>query len=182
MKVPTHLQRIAVPENDRLRLQCHCGCGSFLLYRNGYSPEEQAVLDAYEAECSKLLRHGTIYGKSDADGTVHIYRRRFGLFRQEIVLPERPSFADITVIKAVCADCGTEHLLFDNRLHGCDASSEDETMSYEVTLYRPLLQKPHIVWIQLEWDDDSEDFGWIGIAVSASAKGRRRWVFDTETA
>ncbi len=182
MKVPSHLRQIAVEDRDRLRLQCPCGYGAFLLYRNAYSPEEQAVLEAYETKCSKLLGYGAIYGASDADGTVHIYRRRFGLFRQEIVLPQRPSFADITVIKAVCADCGTEHLLFDNRLHGYDASSEDETMSYKVTLYRPMLQKPHIVWVQLEWDDDPENFGWIGIAVSASVKGQRRWVFEAETA
>ncbi|MBQ4345693.1 MAG: hypothetical protein IJC75_01005 [Oscillospiraceae bacterium] len=182
MKVPTHLRQIAVPENDRLRLQCPCGCGSFLLYRNGYSPEEQAVLDAYEAECSKLLRHGTICGKSDADGTVHIYRRRFGLFRQEIVLPERPFFADITVIKAICAECNTEHLLFDNRLHGYDALTEQETIPYTVTLYRPMTKKPCIIWIQLEWDDDPDAFGWIGIGVSSSANGKMRRVFDAETA
>lgn len=182
MKIPSHLQQIAVEDRDRLRLQCHCGCESFLLYRNAYSPDEQAVLDAYHRECSRLLGHGAIYGTSDADGTVHTYRRRFGFFRQEIILPQSPCFADIAVIEAVCANCGAEHLLFDNRMHGCDASAEDKTTSYEVTLYRPLLQKPHIVWIQLEWDDDPEDFGWIGIAVSSSAKGRRRWVFEAETA
>lgn len=167
-----------------LRLQCPCGCELFALFRNAYTPDEQAVLDAYNKECGRLLGHGAVYGASDADGTVHTYRRRFGLFRQEIILPECPSFSDITVIKAICANCGTEHLLFDNRLHGYDALTEAETdsASYEVTLYRPLVQKPHIVWIRLEWDDDPERFGWIGIAVSASAKGRRRWVFEAETA
>lgn len=182
MMIPSHLEHIAVAENGMLRLQCPCGRESFFLYRNAYSSEEQAVLDAYEAECSKLLGHGTIYGASDADGTVHTYRRRFGLFRQEIILPDRPLFADVTVIKALCADCGTEHLLFDNRLHGHDALSETETIPYPVTLYRPLVQKPHIVWMRLEWDDDPECFGWIGIAVSSSVNGKRRWVFEAETA
>ena len=182
MMITSHLEHIAVAENDMLRLQCPCGCELFLLYRNAYSSEEQAVLDAYEAECSKLLRHGTICGKSDADGTVHIYRRRFGLFRHEIILPERPSFADITVIKAICAECSTEHLLFDNRLHGYDALTEQETIPYTVTLYRPMTKKPYIIWIQLEWDDDPDDFGWIGIGVSSSVNGKMRRVFDAETA
>lgn len=182
MMIPSHLEHIAVAENDMLRLQCPCGCELFLLYRNAYSSEEQAVLDAYNKECGRLLGHGAVYGTSDADGTVHTYRRRFGLFRHEIILPERPFFADITVIKAICANCVTEHLLFDNRLHGYDALTEQETIPYTVTLYRPMTKKPYIIWIQLEWDDDPDDFGWIGIGVSASAKGRRRPVFETETA
>jgi len=45
-----------------------------------------------------------------------------------------------------------------------------------------MTKKPCIIWIQLEWDDDPDAFGWIGIGVSSSANEKMRRVFDAETA
>ena len=124
LPVPGHLAPIAdVIEQEEtcvtLRLRCPCGCGLFRLERADYSPEERAMLQAHEDS----WRAATA-GYRVKDGRNGPLRKRGLLGRWEPFeyLP-RPACCYAAAIRAICADCGAVHLVFDNRLHGFRAAS-----------------------------------------------------------
>jgi hypothetical protein len=124
MPVPRHLTPIAeVAEQEdtcaTLRLRCPCGCSLFRMERAEYSPEERAQIQAHEDSWRAATG-----GYRVKDGKNGPLRKRGLLGRWEPFdyLP-RPACCAVTAIRAICADCGAIHLVFDNRLHGFRAAS-----------------------------------------------------------
>lgn len=124
LPVPYHLDGIAellAAKRDTvtLGLRCACGCERFFVYENTLSPAEQAELAEYERICGAKFRHKWgVTLRTEEDGRQHTYARGLLGFPHEIMLPERPFFADFARISVCCEKCGKETVLFDNRFHG----------------------------------------------------------------
>lgn len=143
--IPEHLSLharniVEKSSSTTFSIECECGCKYFYLQRNVFSNAEQQAADEYEkALVSQLGRLRSLEGTVDADGIPHYYKR--GLFgrRKEIILPPAPLNMNITVIRAQCADCTKESVLFDSRYYGYDAVISQNTQ--DVNTYHPQFER-----------------------------------------
>ena len=185
--VPAYLEPYSADvliKNDTtsFSLKCVCGCDSFLLYKNVFSEEEKREMERYEANCPKLRLH-TLHGGTGKDGKPYAYIRILGIFKKHIVLPRAPFFAGIKVIKALCASCGEEVVVFDSRIHG-NALTD---VSYEAVAYAPHFEEenrdPCHVFVEIERseEDEAETPFVSSIVVHAKRHGRKRIVFEYES-
>ncbi len=203
--IPHYLNDIAILEKQKdtwvhFTVKCSCESDRFLVYENHLNKEEKALERPYydkltEIYCSNSRRI-TI---KDENGKIH-YWKALEDSKEEIVIPEKPYFSGITVIKAKCADCGKEHLIFDSRIHGYDGITGEETK--EAMEYEPhfRLKCKGIVSLSLKiensesFEEFSEDydlgfteeqysnaFSWIMI-YRTDEKGKKTKIFDYETA
>lgn len=120
--------------------------------------------------------------------------------KEEIIIPPRPYFSAIAVIRIRCADCGQEYLLFDSRLHGYDGMTGEH--SPQEMCYEPhfKLKCKDAVALQLKIENDesyeefkentdlgfteaqySDAFGWI-VIYKVDEKGKKTKIFELETA
>ncbi len=127
LPIPYHLRFLAeeiICKETTLTMQLHCPCGCtyFKLYENAPTAAEREELNAYQAECNRLLGMHGIYGQCNKSGSIRTYQRGFLGIEKDIQLPPAPPYAAIHAIKASCAECGKETVLFDSRLHGYDSA------------------------------------------------------------
>lgn len=203
--IPHYLKDIAILEKQKdtwvhFYIKCSCGSDRFLVYENYLNKEEKALEKPYydkltEIYCSNSPRITT----KDENGKIH-YWKALEDSKEEIVIPEKPYFSGITVIKAKCADCGKEHLIFDSRIHGYDGITSEETK--EAMDYEPHFRSKckGIVSLSLKiensesFEEFSEDFdlgfneeqysnafSWLMI-YKTDEKGKKTKIFDYETA
>lgn len=189
----------------QFRFVCDCGCESFLPYQNCYNAEEEKAMKPYYDALDYLLTgEGWSTCTIDEDGALHHWKffSEDGLDeeKEEVILPEEPFFAGITVVKVQCTRCGAEHILFDSRYHGYDGvtgSPAEEALTYQPH-FRPKCRSAVAVEVKVENDPTVEAFrentgleldagqyanafSWIAIYV-VSALGKRKKIFEAETA
>lgn len=202
--IPHYLKDIAVLEKQKgawvhFSVKCSCESDRFLVYENYLNKEETALEKPYydkltEIYCSNSPRITT----KDENGKIH-YWKALEDSKEEIIIPEKPYFSGITVIKAKCADCGKEHLIFDSRIHGYDGITSEETK--EAMDYEPHFRSKCKGFVSLSlkiensesFEEFSEDFdlgfneeqysnafSWIMI-YKTDEKGKKTKIFDYET-
>lgn len=209
--VPEYLRKNAkVVKNGKSWTQfafaCDCGCDSFVPYMNYYNAEEEKAMKPYYDVLDYLLS-GEGWGSTctiDEDGILHHWKlfTEAGLEgeKEEVFLPEEPFFAGITVVKIQCTHCGAEHIAFDSRYHGYDGVTGSRTE--EVLNYQPHFRRKctSAVGIEMKVENDptfedfrentrvecgegqySNAFSWVRI-YSVNSEGKRRMIFDAETA
>lgn len=146
--IPSYLRQIAVPlkMNDAISLfsvKCTCGCEYFQVYTNCLSKQEVALKKAYFDAEDAFFSDGLFENfTKDRRGRFHYWRflepeKGWNGKLEEVVLPEYPFFLDIRVVKAKCAACGEEHLIFDSRIHGYDSVAAQKITD------RDMAYKPH---------------------------------------
>ena len=137
------------------RVQCTCGCRTFALRKNTFSAEEKRILDDYAKALPKIRWH-TVWGGIGEDGQPYHYIRRFFFFKKYLELPPPPFFANIRTVKAVCESCKKKIVLFDSRLHGCDAMEASEEERQYVPSYNEQKTDYCGVSVKLEQLEDEE--------------------------
>lgn len=212
--VPTYLRKFAKIEKTgkdtiTISLCCPCGCKQFLLYENYLTKEEKCELKPYQDALEDLMtRKNGSYGSTyiiDEDGIGHYWKYLTPLLRKgpkvEVHIPPKPFFSGIQVLKMACVECKEEYVLFDNRYHGYDGKTGEETdnqaFSY-VPNFRQKLKQPAAFEVKIENDssleefnqnaglnydmeDYSDAFSWFSLyAIDPSNKKRK--IFDYETA
>ena len=209
--IPHYLEDLAVLEGRQnawvqFSVKCTCGGDKFFVYENCLSREEKALekpyVDALIEIYSSNIPKATTW---DENGKKHYWRllepeKGLDGAHEEIVVPERPFFSGIVVIKVKCADCGKEHLLFDSRIHGYDGMTNEETE--ETIGYEPIFRlkckdivslvlkvENHESFEEFKEDGDlgftqeqySDSFTWI-LIYKIDKKGKKTKIFDFETA
>ena len=209
--IPNYLKDIAVLEKQKetwvhFAVKCTCGCNKFLVFQNYFNREEKLMEKPYndalmQIYCSNYARTTT----KDEDGKVHywrLYEPSKGLEgkHEEIIVPERPVFSGIAVIKIKCADCGREYVIFDSRIHGYDGMTgeeDKEAMGY-VPHFKLKCKEAVSLSIKIENDESfdefqentdlgfteeqySDAFGWI-LVYKVDENGKKVKIFDWETA
>ncbi len=209
--IPHYLEDLAVlkgRKNTKVHFSIKCTCNSdkFFVYESYLNKEEKALEKPYYDALTEIYsRNRPTATTWDENGKRHHWRLlepKKGLngAREEIIVPERPFFSGIVVIKIKCADCGKEHLLFDSRIYGYDGMTSEETE--ETMEYEPhfRLKCENIVSLELkvennesfeEFDEDcdlgftqeqySDSFSWIWI-YKIDEKGKKTKILDYETA
>ena len=208
--IPHYLKGLAVLKSRKntwvhFSIKCACGSDNFFVYENYLNPNEKVLEKPYYDALTEMFSAGSSMCTRDEDGTLHhwkLYEPSKGLKgkHEEILLPDRPYFSGIVVIKIKCADCGKEYLLFDSRIHGYDGMTSEETK--ETMEYEPhfRLKCKNIVSLELkvennesfeEFNEDcdlgftqeqySNSFSWIWI-YKIDEKGKKTKIFDYETA
>lgn len=186
-------------------VSCPCGCNRFYIYQNALTPEEKTAMKPWADAALDL--YGGKYGAGstvDENGIRHKWKllSPLGLKGEkiEIVLPEKPYFSGISVIKAVCEKCGEEFVLFDSRSHGYDGKTEKssdleisfcphfkqkvkEPVSIEIKIENEISLEEFIQNTGLQYSEDeySDAFSWIVIYASGQQEKKKK-IFDYETA
>ena len=124
-----HLQPLAaqVEEQEdgaRVTLRCPCGCGLFRVERTAFTPEEEEQIAAYiEDVLTRPVEDPRKYRyqvRKDENGKDCVMRKR--LFGKWVPVDtdriNPPMYKDVTAVRVICRACGTQTLLYDNRLHG----------------------------------------------------------------
>ena len=206
--IPQYLKVIAVHESSKgewttFSLKCPCGCTSFFYSENYETKEEKELMKPYRDAWEEIYKIGyaSMGHWVDELGRSHTWRiiSRNGdeVIKQDVIEPTMPFFATIMRITVKCADCGTEHVLFDNRYHGYDGITSSHTA--EELAYAPAMRQrrggPIALQVKIENDetpesfhtctaadaaDYSDAFSWI--IVYKVKDGKRTKIFEAETA
>lgn len=213
MPIPDCLKEIAVPVSEKgewttFSLKCSCGCDAFYLSENRLTKEEQMLERPYYDALDYLFgSRGSGFGSTgrwiDDQGRAHSWRllSSQGLDgpKEDVIIPDRPFFSGIIRLTVKCADCGTEHILFDSRFHGYDGMIRTPTP--EELAYQPHMKQrrggPIAIQVKVETTEtpgsileiDRTDlsptdwtnaFDWI--IVYKIKDGKRTKIFEMETA
>lgn len=210
MPIPDYLKSIAVRVSEKgewttFSLKCTCGCEDFFLSQNDLTKEEQKQEQPYYDALDYLF--GSSFGSTgrwfDEQGRAHSWRllSADGLNgpKEDVIIPAKPFFSGIIRITARCAQCGTEHLLFDSRFHGYDGLIQMPTP--EELAYQPHMKQrrggPIALQVKVETTETPESFleidrtdrspnDWTNafdwIIVYKVSNGKRTKIFDLETA
>lgn len=134
--IPDYLKQYASELQQKgsgisFKLRCTCGCKSFVVLDKSYTEDKKRLIKEYEDSCPDVGWH-SIHGGIGPDGKPCHYIKILGLFRKNIAFPEAPACMNINAVKACCAQCSSEIILFDNRYHGYDGmiSDYDEEREY----------------------------------------------------
>ena len=113
------------------KLKCSCGCNTFTVMEKEYTDDEKVLIKEYEKSVPNTGYH-TIYGGIDSDGKPYRYIKILGIFKKRITFPTPPVFMQVDVIKAICAKCQNEIVIFDSRHYGYDGmiSNDEEIKKY----------------------------------------------------
>lgn len=206
--IPEYLHPIAREtkvKGDRSTCMLVCPCGNqwFHVFHNKFTDDEKAAYDQYWAEYEKVYRgsYASMCTRDD-DGKLRHWKLVVPGIKIEVFPPETPPFATVESWRVRCSDCGAEHLIFDNRIHGYDGVFCDDGRSrvyvprYVQRTFRD--KAPRRIEITTENDPTLEEFrentgiecehgpysnafGWIAIhAVDES--GKKMKLLDYETA
>ena len=128
--IPHYLTDLAVLEKQTdtrtsFSIRCTCGCNQFFVYENHFSKGELAAIKPYCEAMAEVHSGQNVTMTRDENGSCHYWRllepqKGSEGTREEILVPRCPFFAGITVVKALCASCSKEHVVFDSRIHGYD--------------------------------------------------------------
>ena len=181
--------------------QCDCGNKQFVIARNRLTRSERELLKPYyDALHNSISRYGSWCTK-DENGTLHHWKMLSEDQNDvtEVFIPPKPKFASVTVLKAMCSECGKEYVLFDSRKNGYDAMTSEDMDDLD---YLPHFQnygkKQYILEIKIENDESleafiensgincsedfySDSFSWI-IIWGIDENCKRRKLFEFETA
>ncbi len=204
--IPAHLTHLAASPVENAQkgtvmfsLNCPCGSGAFTLWQNCLTRQERAKWDAY---AQALLPGGYATMMTvDADGGRHHWKAKEPLCEEweEYFPPEEPAdVPNVTAIKAVCAHCGREHLLFDSRRHGYDAMTTplSEADAAHQPRFHQKTRKPMGLWVVVEnlpsleafraefgpagEREYSNSFSWIWLyGISETGKRRKLWEWES---
>lgn len=208
--IPHYLTDLAVLEKQTdtrtfFSIRCTCGCNQFFVYENHFSKEELAKIKPYCEAMAEVRSGQNVIGSRDENGNFHYWKllepqKGSDGAREEILVPRCPFFAGIAVIKAQCASCGKEHVIFDSRRHGYDGMTGEKTA--EEINYKPSFQLKNktAVSLTLKIENDAsfeefnencdlgftpeqyaDAFSWLTI-YKTSENGKKTKIFDWETA
>lgn len=212
MPIPKYLKDVAYSEKSKknftsFKIKCKCGCIHFDLYENFLNKEEKKICKPYFDALDYSITGG--YGSSctiDEDGHIHHWiHLTFSSDgpKKEVFIPPQPACACIFSVKAICSECGTEYLIFDNRFHGYDGKLSCE-LSDEEKIYIPHYKKKRRkdnlpiqliievehdmnfddfkedIGIDCQFEDYTESFTWI-VIYTIDSKGKKRKIVDLET-
>lgn len=166
--IPNYLKELAVLQEQTngwalFSLKCTCGCNQFWVSTNHLNKEENALKKAYydalnEVYSPQMQEHL----RKDENGERHYFRflepeKGWDGKIEEVIIPERPFFLDVCVVRVRCAECGKEHLVFDSRLHGY--SGTVQRPSQKILDYEPHLRQKGKEAVALEvWVVNDETF------------------------
>lgn len=214
--VPVYLKEIAYNCVQKKKsvifdLKCTCGNETFKLMK-GKTNELKKREEQWDKYWKKY-RFIPILAFGDAierkSGKRYWFGRTFFDIRiGKFYTDDSPAVMDLCVVKAICSNCGKEHILFDNRNHGYDTLSEivdtqrlgvvgmpfaDESLlkfracqskncSVKVAVQNTLTMED---FYETFGDDATEEcyslaFSWITII--STNEGKSRTVLDLETA
>ena len=209
--IPEYLKDYATLKKNKtdtvsFSISCSCGNTFFVIMENYFTKEEKALSKPYYDALTLLDSRGPegYFGSMytiDEDGKGHHWKllSADGKKRMEVIVPERPFFSSIDVIKAVCSVCGKEMVLFDSRKNGYDGMiSEHEKENEYIPHFRQKGKSPYQIEIIVENDPSLEDFreassidcsfefysdsfSWIRI-YGINETGKKKKLFDIETA
>ena len=206
--IPYHLRHLAKLESDKentitVSIHCICGNDTFYVYENCFTKEEEALMKPYYDALEYLAVGGYASTTTkDKDGTIHHWKLwdEKGNRKEEVTMPEQPYFVGVQVIKAVCAKCNEEHIIFDDRVNGYNGMVSDKEK--KVIEYMPHFKRknrlPHriLIWIEndeslekfnrntlMNYDEKSysDSYSWISI-YGINEIGKKRKLYDIETA
>ncbi|MBQ9746850.1 MAG: hypothetical protein IJW21_08525, partial [Clostridia bacterium] len=169
MAIPNYLKEIGFNETKkggrtRFEIKCTCGCETFHIYKNKFTKEEKALIKPHLDALKYVYSVGWPYWcDTDENGKTHYYKIKFGV-KEEVFVPDCPSFALAESYKASCSACGKEFILFDNRFHGYDAvltsAGLERDLEYKPTYAQKKFKdgKPRRIFFQIENYDTLEEF------------------------
>lgn len=200
-----HISREIRMKGDRttFALVCPCGNERFDLFVNKFTDTEKMEYDRYWDAYEKTFR-GSYASMCtvDEDGKLHHWKLVFPEIRIEVFPPETPAFSTVVSWRARCSCCGTEYLVFDNRIHGYDGvfCNDGKDLDYkpryvqrktrdqsprriEITTENDatLEQFHENTGIKCDYDTYSNAFGWIMIS-AVDDKGKKTKLLDHESA
>lgn len=201
--LPEYLKQYALEKKQKgnrcsFKVKCTCGCETFTVLKKNYTNDEKQLIKEYEASIPNTGWH-TIHGGIDSNGNPYSYIRILGIFRKYVKFPAPPIFMEIDVIKAKCALCQNEIVLFDSRYHGYNGMTfnDEEVKKYiphfkqrgnklyhiEITIENePSLEAfNEVIGEQCSLDFYSNSFSWIGI-YGLDENGKKKLLYDFETA
>lgn len=205
--IPEHLEKFSKLKDTNentitFSLKCKCGNDRFMIMNNYLTKKEKALEKPYYDALTILLK--TPYGNTttiDERGNIHHWKNLSadGKQRQEVIVPERPYFSGITVVKAVCQSCGKEIVIFDSKVNGYDGmtSNNEEHKNYTPN-FKQKGKTLYQIEVKIENDMSLEEFqkntggkydfefysnaySWISI-YGISENGKKKKLFDFETA
>ena len=206
--IPEYLRPVSRGEKTKncrttFELVCDCGETRFWILSNYFTSEEEKQMEPYDKAMRELTSGFLGYEcKRDKMGNTHFYKLIFPFFRREIKVPPAPAFSGVVCWKTECSRCGSQRLLFDNRIHGYDGvfCRQEDLLSYEPHFRRvkPREEMPMKLEIEVAHDPSPEQireeigeaadeaacsnaFGWICVRC-ADARGKRKILLDYETA
>jgi ribosomal protein L33 len=164
MLIPKYLEHISKvvkqsKHNVTVKLQCECGESKFIVLKNKPLEADKLAKEQWEKLINERFSRGNVYQYSDKDGNRFIVRKNiFGIIVDKARLNDMPRYFDTNIIKLVCNNCGKEHIIFDNRIHGYDAYVEKRNnVSYEGIEFKQKTFKGsnnNLVAIEIKIDND----------------------------
>ena len=127
--IPNHLQALVHEPSERggqqsFSLRCGCGCETFSLFESEteYTSEQKRKKTSYYQALEEACRGAAALSFTwNPDGTRHTWVQKLPIGpKTEAFLPEELKFAEAQLLKARCAACGEETVLFDASVHGWD--------------------------------------------------------------
>lgn len=208
--IPEYLETNAILKKAKINtitfsLHCLCGNDSFTIMENYFTRDEKAQSKPhFDALTSLMTKTHAPFGWSvskDKSGVYHYwkYMNANKSERVEVIVPEMPDFALVSIIKAVCPNCGREIVLFDNRKHGYDGmtAKHENAMNY-IPHFKQKGKTSYRIEMTIENDSSLEEFqeasgfkcsaefysnsfSWIRI-YGIDAMGKKKKLYDYETA
>lgn len=209
--IPKHLKENAVSQKESdntvsFSLRCSCGCEQFIIIENYLSKDEKVLCKPYydALELLHLDLPGKTFGSTysiDENGKGHHWKllSEDGKQRREVIVPDRPFFVGISVIKARCPMCGRLIPVFDSRKNGYNGitSPNEEALCYEPH-FKQKGKKQYKITITVENDPSlvefqeatgnicsfdfySDAYSWITIH-GIDDSGKKIKLYDIETA
>lgn len=183
----------------RFELRCPCGGTAFYVYKSK-SKTTQEELQLQREFKAFYERHPwrTIHiSEAKEDGEHYAFVKN--IFGMKVDRVKFPTVRDDYLIRAACADCGTEYVVFDSRTQGYDAVAEGGNDGREMIRQRfPKIDGTYWLHVilrnDLSLEEFQEEFGetvdgemyanafsWIRITATPSEGGKKRTILDVET-
>lgn len=208
MPIPDYLKEIAYDETRKddftsFRLKCKCCCTHFHVYESYLNNSEKELCKPYYDALERSVTGGCFSSSTqDENGMIHhwIYftHSRNGP-KEEVVIPPKPLFACIMVIKVKCSECGNEYVIYDSRLYGNNGVFCSNPVEKEYEPHFKLKKRrdglPVEICISVEHTESYEEFQkatsydfitfsnaftWM-VIYSNDSKNKKRKLFEFET-
>lgn len=145
--VPKHLDKlsknICVSNNStNFYLTCdNCQSDEFELFINNHQSKEEKVSMKWLNDFEKYrIENKWKNYVSYIDDNGKRYFAKLNFFGKKVdkyYIGDMPNLFEINIIKIRCFECGTEHIVFDNRLHGSNALGNIKNMiSYDNIVFK----------------------------------------------
>ena len=138
--IPIYLRectKVKKSSKDTISLQvvCDCACSDFYLLENILDAEEENRIEASEKRFQSW-RNIEKYTDPITKMGYLVTRNVFGKILDRIPISEIFNIERTYIIKVICAKCGKEKIIYDNRQHGYNAIVMSKHFSCNNKVYR----------------------------------------------